>query len=249
MTAAKRKTEQDDGADPSLVADLAAHHSLVAALAAFQRELPVVPRNAEGQVPGKRNYKYADIADLNGAVLPRLAAFGLSWSCMPTRDEQGRFILRWVLAHAPTGEHRTGDWEITRGSNWEIGSAITYARRYCLESVTGVAATEDDDGRAAQEAATTRREQPRAVVERPPTVSEVRGRLAADAQASGWQQNVIFKLYRQRNGGEELPEATDPNRVEKFRQSLFATPDAVLRGEQDLDEYLAQLEADQGATA
>lgn len=257
MTAAKRKTEQDGGppndadftADaPTGVPGMAPHHSLVAALAAFQRELPTVPKNATGQVPGKREHKYAKLDDLNGAVLPRLAAFGLSWSCEPTRDDAGRRVLRWVLAHAPTGDYRTGEWELAGGTNWEIGSALTYARRYCLESVTGVAATEDDDGRAAQEAATARREQPRPVVERPPTVSEVRGSLAADAQDSSWDQGVIFALYRNRNDGEELWDATDPVRVEKFRQSLFAIPELVLRGEQDLDEYL-EAEADEQVTS
>ena len=215
---------------PAAVPGTQPHHSLVAALAAFQSELPVVPKNATGIVPGNRNHKYADIADLNGAVLPRLAAVGLSWSCEPDRDEQGRRVLRWVLAHAPTGEHRTGEWELAGGTNWEIGSALTYARRYCLESVTGVAATEDDDGRAAAEAA--RPQAAPAQPTRPRTVAEARAYLGQAAAENGWDIDIIAGLYREEHG-EALGDATDAARILKFRQGLFSRSDSKLKPKAD----------------
>lgn len=131
--------------------------SLAAALAAFQADLPTVHKGATGQVGQNRNYKYADLSDLNGAVLPRLGAVGLSFSAKPTVTADGRFILAYVLRHV-SGDEDGGEWPLPEGNSQAIGSALTYARRYCLQAVTGVAPDEDDDGRAAGD---TRVGQPR----------------------------------------------------------------------------------------
>jgi hypothetical protein len=187
------------------------HPNLATALAAFQRELPAVSKTATGVVPGKRSYKYADLADLSAVVLPLLGKHGLSWTTMPT-VEAGAFGLRYELLHT-SGEFRSGFYPLPTGSAWEIGSALTYGRRYTLSAVTGVAADEDDDGHVAQSAPAPRQ----------PTVGDVRARLAEDAKANGWDLKVVAAEYRSQHA-EELGQATDPKRVEKFRQWLFAQP-------------------------
>jgi ribosomal protein S20 len=71
-------------------------------------------------------------------------------------------LLRLCSADYPTsarprrlhtsGEKVSGEYPLpTGGSPQALGSAITYARRYCLCAVTGVAADDDDDGAAATE--------------------------------------------------------------------------------------------------
>jgi ERF superfamily len=60
-------------------------------------------------------------------------------------------VLAYSLVHA-SGEREDGIYPLTGGAPQEQGSAITYARRYCLCAVTGVAADADDDGQAAQTA-------------------------------------------------------------------------------------------------
>lgn len=147
--------------------------SLAAALAAVQAELPGVAKGETAVVQtksgGNYKYSYADLAAVSRAILPRLGAHGLAWITKPTLREDGRFVLAYKLAHA-SGEAETGEYPLSdRGSPQEIGSAITYARRYALCSVTGVAPDDDDDAAGAQ--AAHQREQPSSR-KRPPKQSD-----------------------------------------------------------------------------
>ncbi|MEJ2886107.1 ERF family protein [Actinomycetospora aeridis] len=132
--------------------------TLAAALAAFQEALPRVEKDNVGVIPGKDGkqgyrYDYADLADISAIALPMLGRFGLSWSTKPTVNEAGSFVLEYRLRHA-SGEEDIGAYPLpdpTRTPPQQVGSHITYARRYALCSVTGIApGGEDDDGAAAQ---------------------------------------------------------------------------------------------------
>lgn len=132
---------------------MADHKNLAEALAAVQAELPKVGKGNRADVKsdkGSYSYRYADLADINQAILPLLGKHGLSFTAMPTLDESGRFVLAYRLQHA-NGDALQGVYPLpSSGRPQEVGSAITYARRYCLCAVTGIAADEDDDGKAAQ---------------------------------------------------------------------------------------------------
>jgi hypothetical protein len=121
--------------------------NLASALAAFQLELPRLEKGSEADA-GTYRYKYADLADVSLAVLPLLAKHGLSFSAKPTLDDGGRFVLEYALRHV-SGESDTGSYPLPSGSPQQIGSAITYARRYTLSAMTGIAPDVDDDGKAA----------------------------------------------------------------------------------------------------
>lgn len=132
--------------------------TLSAALAAFQAELPKVEKDNVGVIPGKDGkqgyrYDYADLADISAVALPLLGKVGLSWSTKPTVNEHGSFVLEYRLRHS-SGEEDIGQYPLpdpTRTPPQQVGSHITYARRYALCSVTGIApGGEDDDGAAAQ---------------------------------------------------------------------------------------------------
>ena len=93
--------------------------------------------------------KYADLASVWDACRSPLTKHGLSVVQSPELVD-GRVVLETLLMHT------SGQW--IRGtvscaakdeSPQAIGSAITYLRRYALQSVAGVA-PEDDDGEAAQ---------------------------------------------------------------------------------------------------
>ena len=43
------------------------------------------------------------------------------------------------------GDAITGTWPLGSGTQQQLGAAVTYARRYCLCAVTGIAPDEDDD--------------------------------------------------------------------------------------------------------
>lgn len=127
------------------------------ALAAFQAE---APRVGKGNVAnaGTYQYRYADLADINEAVLPLLGKHGLSFSSKPTLSD-GRFVLAYTLRHA-SGEEDGGEYPLpdpTKTSAQQIGSAISYARRYTFCAITGIApGGDDDDGAQAAPASVER---------------------------------------------------------------------------------------------
>jgi hypothetical protein len=125
---------------------------LATALSKVQANLPQIVK-AETADTGKYTYSYASLADISEQVLPLLAKHGLSFACMPTLSEGGSFVLRYRLMHVE-GEALEGEYPLpVQGGPQAQGSAITYARRYVLTALVGVA-PEDDDGQAAQQAAT-----------------------------------------------------------------------------------------------
>ena len=133
------------------------HPNLAAALAAFQAEVPSI-RKGNTASTGSYSYQYADLTDVTEKVLPLLARQGLAFMANPTYDDQGRFVLAYSLMHE-SGESVTGYYPLQTGKPQDIGSAITYARRYALTAVTGVApGGDDDDAAAAQKAAQARPE-------------------------------------------------------------------------------------------
>lgn len=211
--------------------------SLAAALALFQSELPKVGKSAAGQVPGRKDYKYADLADTNSVILPALGRLGLSFSAKPTLNDDGVFVLAYVLRHAPSGEFDKGEWKLPQDATpQQMGSAITYARRYALQAVTGVAPDEDDDGQAASQQSYTapRRQvappqQRQATPERTPTdsVVEARKRLAAIIAENNWSRDLIASRYKMETG-HDLGAAVDATVVEKFTNDLFAHSDHEL---------------------
>lgn len=123
--------------------------SLAEALALFQAELPKVAKDNRVDA-GAIKYDYADLAAVSHAVLPALAKHGLSFLSRPTVVD-GRFVLAYKLLHT-SGESEAGEFPLPdKGSSQQMGSAITYARRYALSAVTGVAPDKDDDGASASE--------------------------------------------------------------------------------------------------
>lgn len=129
---------------------MAKHESLTEALAAFQADLPKVGKNSTN--PHFKS-KYASLEDITEVVLPALAKHGLAWMTLPMVDVDRGFVLRYKLVHE-SGEYESGEWPLpdAKSTAQALGSALTYARRYTLGAVTGIAPDEDDDGNAAQSA-------------------------------------------------------------------------------------------------
>jgi hypothetical protein len=139
-----------------------------AALSALQADLPIVPRERTGEISGESKsgqrysyeYSYADLAAIATMLYPRLGTHGLAFTAAPTLNDRGQFVLRYMLLHK-SGQSIPGEYPLPTDvrSPQGMGSAITYARRYCLCSVTGVV-TADDDGAAAEHAARDQSVQP-----------------------------------------------------------------------------------------
>jgi hypothetical protein len=127
-----------------------------AAVVAALAEMPAVPKNKTAAT-GSYSYQYADLPSILEAVRPVLARHGLAISQeVSTRD--GYIQVTTLLLH------KSGHWEaygplaMPAGQNAQAsGSAITYARRYALTAVLGIAAEDDDDGQAVSTADPPRR--------------------------------------------------------------------------------------------
>lgn len=127
------------------------------ALAAFQSEVPAIRKGNTATVrsdKGNYSYDYADLTDITEAALPLLAKQGLSFIATPTVTDHG-FVLRYALLHV-AGHRESGDFPLPDPSKYgaqQIGSWLTYSRRYALCAVTGIApGGDDDDGERAKDA-------------------------------------------------------------------------------------------------
>jgi hypothetical protein len=103
--------------------------------------------------------KYADLAGIRDTVIPALTANGIA--AVQTLDVLGAegvhspYVITRLI-------HASGQWIESRcpipgGKNMqEMGSGITYARRYSLSAICGIAADEDDDANAVSQPAKPR---------------------------------------------------------------------------------------------
>jgi len=119
-------------------------------------ELGAALAKAQGQIEGAKKdsanpffkSKYADLASVWDACRKPLSDNGLSIIQCPEESDNGIAIETMML-------HSSGQWKSSRYTMpvskidaQAVGSAITYARRYALAAMVGVA-PEDDDGNSA----------------------------------------------------------------------------------------------------
>lgn len=139
-----------------------AHPNLAAALAAFQAQMPAVHKGKTAVVKtrqgGEYRYSYADLADVTRAAMPLLARHGLSFTAYPRRTDKGDYELFGSLVHTTLlagvedKNAPTGSLPLYGNTAQELGSSITYARRYLLGCLTGIVTDDDEDGNVAQTA-------------------------------------------------------------------------------------------------
>lgn len=123
------------------------HKGLYVALAAAQAAMgPALKENVN---PAFKS-KYADLANVMAACLPALNAHGIAVIQPPFQDDAGNRYVKTVFIHGASGESVECAVPLIVGKNdmQGYGSAVTYARRYGLMSMAGIA-PEDDDGEAA----------------------------------------------------------------------------------------------------
>lgn len=116
-------------------------------------EVTVWSKSKDGK-PVSYKYKYADLEATLAAVRPSLNREGIYLS-QPVAIENGRLVCRTVL-YWRDASLSAGEVSLPAPSTAQpLGSAITYARRYCLCAALAIAADDDDDGAAAQTDAQT----------------------------------------------------------------------------------------------
>lgn len=124
---------------------------LVAALARAQANFGPVKKSKTNKHFGSN---YADLADVIAAVVPALNKEGIA---VVQPIEAGDLVTRLLLGDDILESRVPLSLE---GKPQEIGSELTYMRRYCLAALLGVASEDDDDGNAAQDVARPSRDKP-----------------------------------------------------------------------------------------
>ncbi len=142
---------------------------LHAALAAAQGEFPPIEKSKTVTVTTKtgRSYTfaYAPLDSILGTVRPVLAKHGLAVTQLLTARDDGQPALETRILHS-SGEQMGGVFPLPAAvammTAQEIGSLLTYLRRYALVALLGIATEEDDDGNHAAGNTATRKKKPAA---------------------------------------------------------------------------------------
>jgi len=136
--------------------------------------------------------KYADLGNVMDACMPSLNEAGIA-VIQPTGEDENGLFVETILIHGESGESLSCRVPLILGKKdmQGYGSAVSYARRYGLLSMAGVAAaSDDDDGNAAAAAAPKApKEQPKAPPH--PTVVDIARQSLLNA-ASLDQLKAIF---------------------------------------------------------
>lgn len=121
-------------------------NELAAALAKAQAEMRFA---SKANVNPHFKSKYADLASVIEAIRDPLSRNGLSHTQLCREGENGAVTVDTMLMHA-SGQFIASTMTMRPQKNdpQGVGSALTYARRYALQGICGLA-SDDDDGNAA----------------------------------------------------------------------------------------------------
>lgn len=122
--------------------------NLAAAMAAAQGEMGSAIKGASN--PFFKS-KYADLGSVIQAIKAPFAAHGLSFVQFPVSGENSVGVATRLM-------HSSGEWleqeyyiPLGKMDAQSVGSCLSYARRYSLQSIAGIPSA-DDDGNAATQA-------------------------------------------------------------------------------------------------
>lgn len=127
---------------------------LASGLVSFQASVPTIPKNRVAKIAiksgGSYSYNYADLTDIWDAIRAPLEKNGLAVTQALVGGSSGWTGIKTTVWHS-SGQSISETVEMqTQGrSPQEIGSQVTYFKRYALAAVLGIATDEDDDGNAA----------------------------------------------------------------------------------------------------
>jgi len=147
-------------------------------LLAFQAELPLIGKEADN--PFYKS-KYASLESIQQAIQPLLQKHGLGYYFQPTAEGLHSVIF--------TEDGQTIEFDYPAnltGKPQEIGSAITYAKRYALCAMFGlIIGGEDDDGNEANQQKEAEVKQPEYFEKVTPEQASQIVKLLANPQTKG----------------------------------------------------------------
>lgn len=158
------------------------------ALAKAQKQFRPVVKDRTANVKsdkGSYSFDYADLSSVIDAVRDALSDNGIAVVQAASNDAQGVTVETRLV-------HASGEWmesaitmRVDGARPQNIGSAITYARRYGLSGMVGVSSEEDDDANTAEgnHVQTARRPRAASATDAAAAVREAQKRQIADPKA------------------------------------------------------------------
>jgi hypothetical protein len=210
---------------------------LQAALSKAQADFPPIERSRKVKVKtrtgGAYEFSYAPLNAILAATRPILAKHGLALS-QGLRAFGESIVLRTTLTHSGGGA-LSDEWPLPfrEGmSPQEIGSLLTYARRYALSAMLGIASEEDDDANAAAGQEVMERERAPSPKGPKPTKAQVEealqlGDRLVELKLGSWKQ--IGAGMQSEYGTdvlEDLSRSQILNLIERLRKRLHEDFDA-----------------------
>ena len=124
---------------------------LMNALAEFQKECPLIPREKEGY-----GYKYSSLDKIHEVIKPIMQKLGLVISQCVESEGNGQFTIKTILYHLESGENIESKFissivSLKSMNDYQsLGSGITYMRRYTLSAILNLVSEEDRDAAGEQ---------------------------------------------------------------------------------------------------
>ena len=100
--------------------------------------------------------KYADLPSILAEIKPILTKHGLAIVHAAKFDDMNHSFVETTIIEVESGESITSSFPIFGTKPQEIGSSMTYARRYNIQALLDLS-TEDDDGNLANAAPATKK--------------------------------------------------------------------------------------------
>lgn len=125
-----------------------------AAMAACQKELPVITRNRRNE---HTRSNYADLAAIEDQAMPIIHSHGFSTSFQPAGyNDKGELQIKWKVAHNQGHEESDvagipvdgagSQGRVNKTGTQAFGSTLTYGRRYLLCMIFNISTGDDRDG-------------------------------------------------------------------------------------------------------
>lgn len=116
-------------------------------LQTFQKKHVRVSRDAEAKIPG-RNYRYSTLDNILSEVIPALNECGLVLVQSVTMQNE-MLVLDTKIVASDDASYVESIMPLPEGVKpQDLGSAITYFRRYSVSALLGITSEDDDDAAA-----------------------------------------------------------------------------------------------------
>lgn len=131
-----------------------ARKAYMAAMAACQKELPVVTKTKKNDHTKSR---YADLAAIEEQAMPIIHSHGFGVSFQPAGyNDKGELLIKWKVAHSQGHEESDiagipvdgagSQGKVNKTGTQAFGSTATYGRRYLLCMLFNISTGDDRDG-------------------------------------------------------------------------------------------------------